>query len=82
MSNDMTRGYGPEEYVLHYAPAGTYAVLANVYAADVINRNGATSISVHLYRDWGRATEKVETFVIELKKDDDGAVKVGSFVKK
>lgn len=81
LSNDMTRGYGPEEYLLHYAPAGTYAVLANVYAADVINRNGATSITVHLYRDWGRATEKVETFVIELKKDDKGAVKVGSFVR-
>ena len=82
LSNDMTRGYGPEEYLLHYAPVGTYAVLANVYAADVINRNGATSITVHLYRDWGRPTEKVETFVIELKKDDNGAVKVGSFVKK
>ena len=57
-------------------------MLANVFAADVINRNGATSVTVHLYRDWGRPTEKVETFVIELKKDDKGAVKVGSFVKK
>ena len=82
LSNDMTRGYGPEEYLLHHAPAGTYAVLANVYAADVINRNGASSITVHLYRDWGRPTEKVETFVIELKKDDKGAVNVGSFVRK
>ncbi len=81
LSNDMTRGYGPEEYLLHVAPKGTYKVLANVFAADVLNRNGATSVTVRLYRDWGRPTEKVESFVIELKKDQNGAVPVGQFVR-
>ncbi len=81
LSNDMTRGYGPEEYLLHVAPRGTYKVLANVFAADVLNRNGATSVTVRLYRDWGRPAEKVESFVIELKKDQNGAVPVGQFVR-
>lgn len=79
LSNDMTEGYGPEEYMLRFAPNGDYKVLANVYAADRIDPNGATSITVHLYRDWGRPTEKEESFVIELNKDHEGTVDVGSF---
>lgn len=83
LSNDMTRGYGPEEYLLHHAPAGLYKVLANVFAADRLSPNGPTSVTVHLYRDWGRPTEHAETFVIELKKDQQqGGVQVGSFLKK
>lgn len=83
LSNDMTRGYGPEEYLLHHAPAGPYKVLANVYAADRLSPNGPTSVTVHLYRDWGRPTEQSESFVIELKKDRRrGGVEVGQFLKK
>lgn len=82
LSNDMTRGYGPEEYLLHVAPSGGYEVLANVYAADRIDPNGATSITVRLYRDWGRPTEKVESFVIELAKGQKGTVQVGKFTRK
>ena len=82
LSNDMRRGYGPEEYLLRYAPKGDYKVLANIYAADMINRNGATNVTIHLYRDWGRPTEKVETFVTELKKDTgQSGTPVGSFRK-
>ena len=82
LSNDMTRGYGPEEYLLKTAPEGEYKVLANVYAADVLNRNGATSVTVRLYRDWGRPTEKMESFVIELQKGEKGTRTVGTFVRK
>jgi hypothetical protein len=82
LSNDMTSGYGPEEYLLHNAPKGTYNVLANVYAADQLNRNGATSITVRLYRDWGRPTEKMESFVVDLLKDDEGGKAVGTFTRK
>lgn len=83
LSNDMTQGYGPEEYLLRTAPAGDYKVLANIFAADVLSHNGETSVTVHLYRDWGRPTEKVETFVTALKKgQSEGAVPVGSFQRK
>ena len=82
LSNDMTRGYGPEEYLLKTAPEGEYKVLANVYAADVLNRNGATNVTVRLYRDWGRPTEKMESFVIELQKGEKGTRTVGTFVRK
>lgn len=79
LSNDMTQGYGPEEYLLRVAPLGEYSVQANVYAADTLNRNGATSVTVRLYRDWGRSTEKMESFVIELEKGERGTKLVGKF---
>lgn len=82
LSNDMTQGYGPEEYLLHNAPNGDYKVLSNVYAADRIDPNGPISLTVHLYRDWGRPSEQVETFVIDAKKDQSSnGIEIGHFRK-
>lgn len=79
LSNDMTRGFGPEEYLLHRAPDGTYVLKVNVYAADVLDPNGPSTVRVRLFRDWGRPSEKQETFTIELKKGDNGAMTIGRF---
>jgi tetratricopeptide (TPR) repeat protein len=66
LSNDMTRGYGPEEYLLRRAPAGTYTVRANVFAADRLNPNGASRITAHLVHDFGRPDEREQVVDIEL----------------
>jgi tetratricopeptide (TPR) repeat protein len=78
LSNDMTAGYGPEEYLLRKAPGGVYTVRANVFAADRLNPNGATMIRARLFRGWGRPDQKEETLEIELKKDEKGARLVGT----
>ncbi|HEY0027157.1 MAG TPA: VIT domain-containing protein [Allosphingosinicella sp.] len=72
MSEDMTEGYGPEEYLLRRAPAGTFTIRANVYAADAINPNGASRISARLIRNFGRPNEKEELVEIELLPDKGG----------
>ncbi|HEY0086339.1 MAG TPA: VIT domain-containing protein [Allosphingosinicella sp.] len=72
MSEDMTRGYGPEEYLLRRAPAGTFTIRADVYAADAINPNGASRITARLIRNFGRPNEKEELVEIELLPDRDG----------
>jgi hypothetical protein len=81
LSNDMTRGYGPEEYLLNVAPNGTYSVKSNAFAPDQLNPNGPTSLTVKLFRNWGRDSEQVESFVVELKRGDANTVEVGRFVK-
>jgi hypothetical protein len=81
LSNDMTRGYGPEEYLLNAAPNGTYVVRSNAFAADRLDPNGPSSLTVKLYRNWGRANEQVESFVVELKRGDTNTVEVGRFVR-
>jgi Vault protein inter-alpha-trypsin domain len=81
LSNDMTRGYGPEEYLLNVAPNGTYVVRSNAFAADRLDPNGPSSLTVKLYRNWGRANEQVESFVVELDRQTKDTVEVGRFIK-
>ncbi|HEX8262576.1 MAG TPA: VIT domain-containing protein [Allosphingosinicella sp.] len=65
LSNDMTAGYGPEEYLLRRAPRGTYTVRANVFASDRLNPNGSSRITAHLIHDFGRASEREEVIDVE-----------------
>ncbi len=67
LSNDMTAGYGPEEYLLNHAPPGTYTVRVNIFATDRLNPNGAITVRAHLYRGYNRANEQEQTFEIELQ---------------
>jgi hypothetical protein len=80
LSNDMTRGYGPEEYLLRRAADGNYKVLANVFAADRLDPNGPTSVTVHLYRNWGMPNESSQSFVVEVTQIGRGnGVEIGQF---
>lgn len=80
LSNDMTSGYGPEEYLIRRAPPGSYAVSANVYATDRIDPNGAPVITARLIHDFGRATQREEVVDIELAPDDRGQKLIGRLV--
>ncbi len=80
LSNDMTAGFGPEEYFLHRAPTGEYVVRANVYNADRLDPNGLSLLTAHLFRDFGRATQQVEAVDIELKRDEHGEKMIGRIV--
>jgi len=77
LSHDMTQGYGPEEYLLRRAAAGDYTIRANIYATDRLNPNGPITIRAHLYRDYGRPTEKHEILDLEVRPGEDGARVVG-----
>jgi hypothetical protein len=73
----MTTGFGPEEYFLHRARGGEYVVRANVYNADRLDPNGSSLLTVHLFRDFGRAAQQVEAVDIELKRDEHGEKMIG-----
>lgn len=78
LSNDMTSGYGPEEYLLRRAPAGKYGVKVDTYASDRIDPNGASVVTVRLIRNFGRPDESEQSVDIELLGDDDGEKQVGT----
>jgi hypothetical protein len=82
LSNDMTAGFGPEEYLLRRAVPGEYVVSVNVYATDSINPNGTTVITMRLIRDFGRESQAEETIEVELEPDDSGEKLIGKFVVK
>jgi hypothetical protein len=70
LSNDMTNGFGPEEYLLHRAMRGEYVVRADVFAADSLNPNGAQRVTARIIRDFGRPTQREEVVDIELLPDE------------
>ncbi|WP_332801894.1 VIT domain-containing protein [Sphingomonas sp. RT2P30] len=80
LSNDMTQGYGPEEYLLHRARAGTYTVQANVFAPDALDPNGASVLTAHLFRDFGRPSQQEQVVDIELTRDSNGAKMLGRII--
>ena len=77
LSNDMTQGYGPEEYLLRRAMDGTYEIRANVFAADRLNPNGSTTIRARIFRNWGRPDQEEQVLELDLKKDEKGTQLVG-----
>jgi tetratricopeptide (TPR) repeat protein len=79
MSNDMTQGYGPEEYLLRRAATGKYRVRVHGFARDAINPNGSTIITARLFRDFGRPAQREQTMEIELRADDEGDTLIGTF---
>jgi hypothetical protein len=79
LSNDMTQGLGPEEYLLRRAVSGEYRISVNVYATDSINPNGTTVVTAHLIRNFGRPDQAEETMELELLPDESGERTIGKF---
>jgi hypothetical protein len=68
MSQDVTTGYGPEMYVLQKAPSGKYRISVHNYS-DNNNRTGVrTTIYTTIYRNWGKAGEKLTRKKVVLQK--------------
>ena len=82
LSNDMTNGYGPEEYWLRNAPIGTFRVSTNSYRSDRIDPNGKPRLHLRLIRDFGRPTEREDAVDLEMggevKSSEIGRVTIGA----
>jgi tetratricopeptide (TPR) repeat protein len=76
-NQDMTQGYGPEEYMLRVAGKGEYEVRAKTFAADRNNPNGPSALTLRITYDFGRPSEREELVTVEMKPDDSGMRLVG-----
>ncbi|MBR1870600.1 MAG: DUF2135 domain-containing protein [Kiritimatiellae bacterium] len=70
-SEDVTTGYGPEEYLRKDADAGVYRVLAHYFASHQTALTGATAVSATVYTDWATANEKRAILTLRLDKPKD-----------
>lgn len=82
VSNDMTEGYGPEEYLIRKAPNGLYRIESDYYAQDEYTEDGALNLRARIWRNFGRKNESFETVIIEMleEKEDPyvlGEIQVG-----
>ncbi|CAL2055725.1 VIT domain-containing protein [Tenacibaculum sp. 190524A05c] len=77
MSDDMTEGYGPEQYMLKKAIKGKYKIMIDYFADNVQKISGPTILKVSMYMNYGKRNEKKETLTVKLDKQDD-YIEVGS----
>jgi uncharacterized protein YfaP (DUF2135 family) len=68
VSEDVTTGYGPEEYLKKKVKAGSYKILANYFASHQTALTGATTVTATIYTDWGTANEKRKIISFRLDK--------------
>lgn len=76
MTDDMTGGYGPEEFLLKKAPAGEYKVQVNFYGSRQQRVAGPPTIKARLITNYGLPDEKEQTLILRLK-DEKEVVYVG-----
>ena len=70
VSEDVTTGYGPEEY-LRKEGVGTFKILSNYFASHQTALTGATTVTATVYTDWGTAAEKLKILTLRLDKPKD-----------
>lgn len=78
MSNDLTGGYGPEEFALRTARPGTYRVEANFFGDRQQIVTGATTLQLWLSTNFGRANQHDRTVTLRLAEARE-TVLVGEF---
>jgi len=81
VSEDVTTGYGPEEY-LRKDGTGKFKILSNYFASHQTALTGAATVSATVYTDWGTTAEKREILTLRLDKPKEklliGEVDFGS----
>lgn len=68
VSEDVTTGYGPEEYLKKELESGTYKILSNYFASHQTALTGASTVTLTIYTDWGSATETQKVITLRLNK--------------
>ena len=66
VSKDFTQGYGPEEYLIHHAPPGTYQINANYFGSTQQTLQGSVTIQATLITNFGRPNEKRQSLTLRL----------------
>jgi uncharacterized protein YfaP (DUF2135 family) len=68
VSEDVTTGYGPEEYLKKDLERGVYKICSNYFASHQTSLTGAATINVCVYTDWGTKDEKFRLITFRLDK--------------
>ncbi len=80
MSDDMTEGFGPEEFMLKKAIKGTYKVYANYYGTSSQKISGPTTIKATLFKNYGSSNQTKKVKVVRLNDSKKKKVLLGEIV--
>ena len=71
ISNDMTQGYGPEEFMIREAVKGNYKIKVKYYASHQQKIAGPTVIRAEVYTNYGYKNEKKQEIIFRVEEEKD-----------
>lgn len=71
ISEDLTEGYGPEEFMIKKASKGDYEILVDFYGHEVQKISGPTTLKVTIFTNYGRKNETKEVKILRLEEEED-----------
>ena len=80
ISNDITQGYGPEEFMLKRAIKGSYNVKVNYFSTRSQKQLFPVSLRIEFFTDYGTPAQRRQESVVRLV-DQKEVIDVGSFLK-
>jgi len=77
ISNDLTQGFGPEQFILKKALKGKYKIEINYYADRQVTIAGPTTVMAEIFLHYGMPDEVRKIITLQMEKGATGAVYVG-----
>ncbi|MGB3607368.1 VIT domain-containing protein [Psychroserpens sp.] len=77
LSEDMTEGYGPEEFMIKKGLKGEYNIELDYYADEVQKISGPTTVKITIFKNYGSKDETKEVRVFRLDNEKD-VLEIGS----
>jgi hypothetical protein len=78
LSNDFTRGYGPEQFLLKKAVRGRYKVQVHFYGERQVKLVGPTTAQAEIIIHYGTANQQRQVITLQMEKGG-GTVLIGEF---
>lgn len=79
LSNDFTRGYGPEQFMLKRGVKGTYKVELNYFGDRIQKVVGPVTVSAEIYTHYGSPNQERRIVTLQLNKTDHGGKLIAEF---
>jgi uncharacterized protein YfaP (DUF2135 family) len=79
ISNDYTRGYGPEEYMIRKACKGKYQIQLNYYGSSRTDTKHSVTLQVQVFTKYGSPDQQKKEFTLLLT-DNQQVIDVGELV--
>ncbi|WGD34380.1 VIT domain-containing protein [Olleya sp. YS] len=71
LSEDMTEGYGPEEFMIKKGLKGDYNIEVDYFADEVQKISGPTTLKITIFKNYGskNETKEVRIYRLDIEKD-------------
>lgn len=83
LSNDFTRGFGPEQFLLKKAIKGKYKIQTNFFGERQVGIAGPTAIMAEVYINYATGKQERKTVVFQNQKENergnDDGILIGEF---